>query len=296
MVATAYKVQILRYSQVHPDPDQPRKVFDEEAIESLASSIESEGLLQPISVRPAQDYKQLNQHSEYIIVAGERRWRAIGKLGWETIPALIVDLDAQGITKAQLLENAVRVDLDPVEEARALKSALDAGIELQSLAKALGRHPALLSWKMQILNAREDVLHLVSKGHITTTAGHGLSKLTHNGQGRVLRAIQMNKLSTKEIKLLCQRVWAEEKQSEMFTETKLTDEQVRAVRTFGSTFEDIAKALSKIEKMHEDNPQALQQAFSAESSILDHKITEAIKGLNKVRSMVTRNRIGEMEA
>ena len=110
--ATAYQAIELR--RVRPDPDQPRRRFDEAALRELAQSMASNGLLQPVTVRPDED--------DFILIAGERRWRSACLLGWETIPAIVhSDVTLGEAAKLQLLENIVRRNLNPVEEARALQ-------------------------------------------------------------------------------------------------------------------------------------------------------------------------------
>ena len=290
-----YRVLHIRHAGISPDPDQPRKTFSEDGIRALADSIGAEGLLQPITVRPARAYTRLNQHSKYILVAGERRWRAMGVLGWDTVPAIVKDMDAQSIRKAQLLENAVRIDLNPIEEARAYKNAVDEGISMYDLAKAIGFDgPYSIQWRLEMLRAREEILHLVSIGQAKPTVAWAMSKLTPDGQLRVLRAMNMNKMDTAQVTMLCDRIWSEENQSEMFPETRITAEQVRAVRNFSTAFENIGAELSRIQRMYDDNPQALQQAFAAEAATLDAKIGAAISGLNKVRKMVSWNVVNEM--
>ena len=291
-----YRVHNIRHENVTPDPDQPRKTFAEEGLMALAASIKSEGLLQPITVRPSKGYSRRNQHSEYVIVAGERRWRACGMLGWATIPALVKDLDEQAIVKAQLLENAVRTDLNPVEEATALKRALDEGVPIHELANAMGGWTVrAIQWRIDMLKARDEVLHAVARGQMTAYVGWHIGQLSNNGQMRVLRAMQLNNLGIKQTHALCDRINAEESQADMFPETILSEEQVRAVRTFSDAFENVSAVLNRIETMHEKNPQALIQAFAAESTVLNAKIAAAIKGLKRVQGMLVQNEVNELE-
>ena len=154
--AMANQVVRVRCAAITPDPEQPRKTFGEEALRELAKSLESNGLLQPIVVRPAPESKP--KDLRYIIVAGERRWRAACYLGWETVPGIVrKDLSGDQATKLQLIENIVRVDLNPLEEARALKKMLDEGYTLQELSEATGMHPGQIPWRVKMLGAREDV-------------------------------------------------------------------------------------------------------------------------------------------
>ncbi|MGM9526107.1 MAG: ParB/RepB/Spo0J family partition protein, partial [Peptococcaceae bacterium] len=101
----------LELDMIFPNPDQPRKSFDEDKLTDLAESIKEHGVLQPIIVAPRGE--------KYMIIAGERRYRASGRAGLKTIPALIRELDDEKIMELALIENVQRDDLTPIEEARA---------------------------------------------------------------------------------------------------------------------------------------------------------------------------------
>ena len=283
----------VRCAVIVPDPDQPRKTFGEEALRELAGSLESNGLLQPIVVRPAPDSKPSDLR--YVLVAGERRWRAACYLGWETVPAIVRKglSDAQA-AKLQLVENIVRVDLNPLEEAQALKKMLDEGYTLKELSEATGIVPGQIPWRVQMLNAREDVLHLLAQGQIKPGMCYDLSKLSHNGQGRVLRAITNEGLNATEVNKLCHRIAAEESQTECFTETVLSDEQRRAVRTFGDAFGQISRTLHRLQRMEDKQPGLLAQALAAESNLVESQVDAAIRGLAKVKSVLQDIRMGQL--
>ncbi len=283
-VQAEYRVAAIPLHLIQVDPEQPRKTFKADDLHSLMSSIRAEGLLQPITVRPAQ--RDTDDAPCYIIVAGERRFRAVCALEWDAIPAIVKELDHAGWTKAQLLENAARVDLDPVEEARALNRALADGIALHDLAKAIGRQPEYVTWRCEMLNARDEVLHLVATGQLPPASAWYIARLTANGQARILRVLGLKKLDSNAIRALSEQIWAEENQAEMFAETKLSSDQIQAVRTFGRAFEDIATLLTRIEKMHEKNPASVRQAFAAESGLAEAKISTAITSLRRVLQMV----------
>ena len=278
-------MQEVRVDQIDPDPDQPRKRFDADGLAELERSMASEGLLQPITLRPDGD--------RYVLIAGERRWRAAGRLGWETITAIILyGLDAGATARLQLLENIVRRDLNPVEEARALKGMLNNGYTPATLGNVVGYPPGSIGWKVRMLDAREDVLDLVSYGQIAPAMAVSMAKLSHNGQGLVLKAIVEGSCRTsRDVSVLCERLHAQESQTEMFPETKLTEEQVQTVRTFKKTFERLSLELGRINRMAADNPQAVRQAFAAESTILADQISAAIRELTRVRGMVDAARV-----
>lgn len=283
---TAY--QEIEVRCVRPDPEQPRKTFDEEGLQELARSLDSNGLLQPIVVRPDPERKA----GFYILIAGERRWRAAGILGWATIPAIVREgLTPQEAAKLQLLENIARKDLNPVEEARAFKKMLDEGYAIQELSEAVGLSPSQIPWRVQMLNARDDILHLVTTGQMKPLAAFELSKLSPSNQSRAIRKVVNEGLGYFEVNKLCQVLYAEEMQIDMFPETKLSETQARAVKTFTAGFLQICSVLNRIERMNEENPNGLAEAFLAEGATMEAQINASIKGLTRVKSILERARM-----
>jgi ParB family chromosome partitioning protein len=144
----------LQMDTVQPDPDQPRTVFDDEALTALANTLRAEGQLQPILVR-----RDSNHTGRWIIVAGERRWRAAQLLGWPNILAMPFSGDAEVAT---LLENLQRVDLSPIEEAKGLRRLIDGkGWTQDQAAKTLGKPKSDISGTLRILHLPDDVLSAV---------------------------------------------------------------------------------------------------------------------------------------
>ena len=124
---------------IEPNPDQPRTNFEKGALDALAGSIKSAGMLQPLIVRPVDG-------GRYELVAGERRWRAARKAGLEQVPAVIRVSPEDERLQSALIENMVREDLNPVDEARACAALVDdLGISKQELAQRVGRSPTALS-------------------------------------------------------------------------------------------------------------------------------------------------------
>src|SRR5215211_1849991 len=163
----------LEVSAIEPNPDQPRTSFAPEAIDALAGSIASAGLLQPLIVRPIAE-------GRYELVAGERRWRAAQKAGLERVPAVIRSSPEDERLQAALIENMVREDLNPVDEARACATLVDdLGLSKEELARRLGRSRAAISNIIRLLDLPDDVLELLASGELSE--GHGRAILQARG-------------------------------------------------------------------------------------------------------------------
>jgi ParB family chromosome partitioning protein len=166
----------LEVSQIEPNPDQPRVKFDANALEALAGSIGSVGVLQPLIVRPLAD-------GRYELVAGERRWRAAQRAGIERVPAVIRTSPEDERLQAALIENMVREDLNPVEEARACAALVDdLGISKEELARRVGRSRAAISNLIRLLDLPDPVLSLLERGELSE--GHGRAILQVADQER----------------------------------------------------------------------------------------------------------------
>jgi ParB family chromosome partitioning protein len=150
---------------IEPNPEQPRSAFDASALDALAGSISSAGVLQPLIVRPLDG-------GRFELVAGERRWRAAQRAGLDKVPAVIRTSPEDERLQAALIENMVREDLNPVEEARACAALVDdLGISKEELARRVGRSRAAISNLIRLLDLPDTVLKLLAKGELTE--GHG---------------------------------------------------------------------------------------------------------------------------
>ena len=159
----------LDISMVYPNEDQPRKVFDEEKINILSDSIKAYGVLQPIVVKP-------DENGKYMIIAGERRYRASRAANKESIPAVIKDLPIRDIMEIALIENLQREDLNPIEEALAYKSLIDNhNVTQEEISDAVGKSRPHITNTIRLLNLREEVIAMIEYGQIT--AGHGKALL-----------------------------------------------------------------------------------------------------------------------
>lgn len=150
----------LKITEVEPNRDQPRKRFDQEALEELAESIKEYGLIQPIVVTKKDGY--------YSIVAGERRWRASKIAGLTEIPAIIREDDERVNSEISLIENMQREDLNPYEKALGIKTLIDTyGLSQEEVAKKLGKGRSTIANWVRVLNLEPRVLEMAKEGKIT---------------------------------------------------------------------------------------------------------------------------------
>ncbi len=173
----------LAVEQVIPDPDQPRTMFSEEALSRLADSIRDKGQLAPIRVRWS------DERAKWIIIAGERRWRATKLAGLPTIQCYFhtKQLSRGETLEQQLIENLQREDLKPVEEARAYASLMELNDwNGQQVAEALCVPASQVSRHLALLRLPDDIQHRVDEGEISTRTGYELSKLQDTSQQREL--------------------------------------------------------------------------------------------------------------
>ena len=153
-------LRTLKITEVEPNREQPRKNFNQEALEELADSIKTYGIIQPIVVSKQEGY--------FSIVAGERRWRAAKLAGLEEIPAIIREDDEQTNKEIALIENIQREDLNPYEKAVGIRNLMDKyGMTQEEVSKKIGKSRSSVSNTVRILNLAPDVLELVKQGKLT---------------------------------------------------------------------------------------------------------------------------------
>ena len=176
-------VKELKIIEVEPNRNQPRKQFDEEALNELAESIKRYGLIQPIIVTKKDGY--------YQIIAGERRWRASKKAGLKTIPAIIREDDAKKNQEIALIENIQREDLNAVEKAMGIKLLMEEhNLKQSEVADILGKSRSGVANTLRILNLDPRVLELAKQGKITE--GHCRALLAYeDGEKQLLEAMKL---------------------------------------------------------------------------------------------------------
>lgn len=165
---TAEQPVELGAEQIIPNPVQPRTRFADEALDELAQSIKTNGIVQPIVVRPVGD--------KYQIVAGERRWRAAQRAGLLRLPVVIKEVSDDKLLELALVENIQREELNPVEEARAYRKLIDTiGLTQEEVAERVGKERTLITTSLRLLKLPDDILTLIEEAKLS--AGHGRALL-----------------------------------------------------------------------------------------------------------------------
>ena len=195
------RIETLPLREIEPDPGQPRKTFDDETLAELSASIAEHGLLQPIAVRPKPS-------GGYLIVAGERRWRASRMAGLTEVPVIVKDVTDEQAMELALVENLQREDLDPVEEASGIRELMTrCDLTQEQAARKLGKSRSALANSLRLLSLPETVLELLKSGFITI--GHAkvvLGLPTPELQEEAAQMIADNQLNVRQAEALCKKL------------------------------------------------------------------------------------------
>ena len=195
------RIETLPLWEIEPDPGQPRKTFDDETLAELSASIAEHGLLQPIAVRPKPS-------GGYLIVAGERRWRASRMAGLTEVPVIVKDVTDEQAMELALVENLQREDLDPVEEAVGIRELMTrCDLTQEQAARKLGKSRSALANSLRLLSLPETVLELLKSGFITI--GHAkvvLGLPTPELQEEAAQMIADNQLNVRQAEALCKKL------------------------------------------------------------------------------------------
>ena len=192
---------LISINKIKSDEEQPRKLFDSEKIAELAESIKIHGIIQPLILRKHLD-------DQYIIVAGERRWRAAKMAGLKELPAIIMELSERDILEISLIENIQRQDLNPIEEALAYRKLLsEFSITQEELSKRIGKSRVTIANTMRLTNLDERVQQYIIESIITE--GHGRALLAVNDKQKQYELAQKvidEKLSVRELERLIKKI------------------------------------------------------------------------------------------
>ncbi|CAG2534405.1 ParB family [Maribacter dokdonensis] len=178
--SSVLQIQNLPLGNIKPDPEQPRKTFNKDALQQLSESIENHGVLQPITVR------QLN--GQYVIVMGERRYRASKLAGKKTIPCIVRTYQNNDVLEVQIFENLQRQDLEPTEEAEAI-SYLSEKYAPTEIAKRLGRTDNFIRQRLKLASLIDSFKHFVRNGEMTISLGVGVALFEPEEQQMMLETM-----------------------------------------------------------------------------------------------------------
>ncbi len=196
----------LPLQKVEPNPNQPRRSFDEEELQALADSIAEHGILQPLAVRALDG-------GFYQIIAGERRWRAARLAGLDEVPVVVLDADDRTVMELALIENLQRQDLNPMEEAEGYRVLMeDYGLTQEQAAARVGKSRPAVTNALRLLALPDEVRAMVENG--TLSAGHAravLSLPSERLQKAAAQRIIALRLSVRQAEAMCKRMAAGEK-------------------------------------------------------------------------------------
>lgn len=192
------ELQAVPIDRVRRGRYQPRRHFDPDALQELADSIASQGMVQPVVVRPVSD--------GYELIAGERRWRAAQLAGLQELPAVVRELDDQAAAAVSLIENIQREDLNPLEEARAMSRLVDDfGLTHQEVASAVGRSRAAVSNLLRLQELDDQVKELVETGRLEMGHARALLGLKGERQRALARRVAERELTVRATEALVRR-------------------------------------------------------------------------------------------
>jgi ParB family chromosome partitioning protein len=194
--ATQAQMREVPVSRILPNPAQPRLSYDEESLTELADSIREHGVLQPILVRPSG--------SKYELIAGERRWRASGMVGRETIPAIVVEFDEQTALEVSIIENLQREDVSPLEEAAMFRKMTETfGYSVRQLAQKVGKDKGYVENRLRLSDAPADIRELVSLRKDTISHAYELMKIgDERKRRRLAKRIVAGELSLAKLRII----------------------------------------------------------------------------------------------
>jgi ParB/RepB/Spo0J family partition protein len=258
---------------IYPNPDQPRKQFDPEKLGELALSIREYGILEPLVVTPRGD--------RYMIIAGERRYRAALLAKLDRLPVRVIEADDRLVEELALLENIQRQDLTIIEEARAYQALLDRGMSKEELATKLGKMPWRIDERTSLLNLAPEYQKLVESGKIGNSEAFEVSRVSEGKQALILRKIQAGELGTyNKLRSFVDGLIMCERQEAIFALQEFTPEEKASIDLFKLTMRNIQSFVSQVE-----NEEVLKKA-AFHSAVRAEQLDLIIKHLMRLRKLV----------
>lgn len=249
-------VVAVPWTLIDPDPDQPRNTDMSEMdyaryVFELAQNIRDNGQLQPIAIRHNPE-----QSGRFIIIAGESRWRAVQVIPQDTIAAIAYDVTESEAMNAQMLENVVRRDLNPIEQATGYKRFIDSGSQVADIARVVSKQTTHVVNYLALLNLPESTQDLIARGQLSVTVGFRLSTLDVAVQDDVLDKMNRTRMSVRETLSYIDATEAARAQSVMLTldaHEQTTQERVGA-ETFTDMLDTFSATTSLLDSMERADP------------------------------------------
>jgi len=260
----ADEVRMLPIRLIDPNPDQPRRSFNEEALEELAASIRAVGVIQPIIVAPTGE--------RYRIIAGERRYRASRMAEQEEIPAIVRDWDQQRQMEAALIENLQRDDLNPIEEALGVKNLMEeSGLTQEKAAERLGKSRPALANLLRLLTLEESVQQMLVDGRLSAGHARALVTVDKKRQVQLANLCAQQGWSVRQLERICaQPVKPEEKPA------KVRDRQFRELEGMAR---ELFGTRAKLDGTHDSGKLTLYY-YNADDLQRIWEVLEAARGEN----------------
>lgn len=262
---------------IFPNPDQPRKDFNEEKLEELSESIKNYGVLEPIVVTP--------RGNRYMIIAGERRYRASLLAKLKSIPVSIIDADDALVEELALLENIQRQDLNIIEEGKAYQRLLDRGWTVEKLTKKLGyKKTGPIYDRVSLLNLKPEYQGLTITGELSPLQAYEISRLPKSKQDMVFLKVRKGELNTyNKLYAFVTAMINLENQTEIFALSPLTENERESISTFDGLVTSIERFIRKIHQ--QDTLRHLEKA-AFHSSVNAEKLDFIIHSLQKIRRTI----------
>ena len=221
----------IQIDLIDANPNQPRKIFDPTSLQELADSIAVHGVIMPIVVNRKGD--------KYMIIAGERRWRASKLAGRKTVPAIVKDYTERQVKEISLIENLQREDLNPIEAARAMKLLMDEyDITQEELAERIGKNRSTIANTLRLLSLESEVIDLVETGQLSQGHARAVITLPKNEQIIIAKKAVMKRLSVREVEQAVKNYFhpkdEEKRRTQANMSVELKDLIVRLQRGFGT--------------------------------------------------------------
>jgi len=266
-------MKTLKADQIFPNPTQPRQFFDQGKLEELARSIVENGLMEPLIVVP--------RNGRYMIIAGERRWRACNIAGVKNIPVVIKDVNDQQVAELALLENLQREDLNVVEEALAYQDLIKRGLTQEDIAQKMGMKQ---SWRIQerlnLLKLSPVFQDYVVKNILTPSQAQEMSRLPRDKQDIVFDRIQSGKLDTyNKLRSMVNSLIHVEEQTSFIAEPN--EAEKRVVTQYDVMIEKMATFLRS--SFNRDDLTILAKVLTPCAQTNMEKIDDMILHLNKIK-------------